>query len=185
MFSSPFLSTPTSLSVALPRELPGFPHLSLQPPPELQPDRSTLMSGSLQHQSPDALLLPQDDLVMTGILSNMNQLCNVSSNLRVQPIDRIRMNIPTAAELSGVFSDEEKSIHSGSSMESICSNQNRYVARSAMQLEFQFVSNPYSTQMLTTDLPISSLLSGRGLLADGIPTAAWCQRLSNTKADGG
>jgi hypothetical protein len=182
MYSPPSLSTPTSLSVALPSELPGFPHLSLQVPSELQPDRSTLMSGFIQHQSPDTPLLPQDDVVMTGILSNMNQLCNVSSNMRVQRIKRIRMNIPTAAELSGVFSDDEKSSHSGSSMESIGSNQNKYVARSAIQLEFRFVSNPFSTQRLTTDLP-SSLLSGRGLLADGIPTASWYQRFSNAKAD--
>jgi hypothetical protein len=121
------MSSPTTLSATIPTEIPIFPQLSLSLPLSLQPDRSTIMSGSMQHQTPVLPLLPQDDIVMTDILSNMNQRCNLSSNTTVLPIERIRMIIPTAAELSCVFSDDEKSSHSGSSGESHGSNTNKYV----------------------------------------------------------
>ncbi|CAB9522069.1 expressed unknown protein [Seminavis robusta] len=96
---------------------PGLPTLSL-PLPQSQPEPPSdlgMLQTSTYVQHPQvnvaAQLLPQEDLVMPDFLCNVNQLSNLNINMGVLPLERIRMTIPTAAELSAeaFSSDDDKS----------------------------------------------------------------------------
>lgn len=68
------------------------------------------------HSEPSAF--PEDDIIETHLLSNSNLAASVDSSTTALPIQRIRMTIPTAAELSAdVFSDDERNIPTKSSQE--------------------------------------------------------------------